>query len=144
VETFNIIKPEAALSECYILYYRLYMIHYRLYMIHYRLYMIRYRLYMIHYRLYMIRYRLYMLYYRLYMLYYRLYMLYYRLYMIHCVFVEKLKEFNKQLPGSLRCVEADLDIVLELCDVEKSPTTPMVAYLWRLLQWPAGVCLVVE
>ncbi|XP_067931333.1 phospholipase A-2-activating protein-like [Watersipora subatra] len=50
--------------------------------------------------------------------------------------IKKLKELNRQIPGSMKCVEADLDIVTELCNVDKAPTAPMMAYLWRLLQWP--------
>ena len=52
---------------------------------------------------------------------------------------EKLKELNKQLPGGLQCVDGDLDAMSEICNVDKTPTAPMLTYLWRLLQWPKGL-----
>ena len=55
------------------------------------------------------------------------------------VCVEKLKELNKQLPGGMQCIDSDLDIVTDLCNLDKTPTAPMLAYLWRLVQWPKGM-----
>lgn len=58
--------------------------------------------------------------------------------LIHSLIAGKLKEFNKKIPGSLRCVDNDLQALIQVCDEKKTPSTDMLSYLWRILNWPQG------